>query len=658
MERQIELLKLLFKESEFRPAAYFSLKLSISTKTIYFDIEKLNDQLLTVPNSDIYIEKSPRKGLILKGNKGCIDSVIGYLEQNNSHGYFNKNSRRLTPEYRRLDIVKRCLLNQENVSLEQLSDDYIVSKTSLHKDIEFINRSLASENVLLNVTHKTIVVEGKENQIQRAIKHFLLLYIHKQDSYYLNQLMRSLMDDDSFEQISQLLFEHYESIVQRSSEYYLLSLLISIAIQLKRLTLGYTIDEEDDFLFNHIRYMQSYLIASDLAQLLEVTFNIEFSTNDIKYLSKLFFAHRIIDESVKVDDSFYEQIIRKIIRKIGEIEGIDLSKDSKLFHSLLSHFPPMITRLQKQIRIINPILKEIKHEYSKLFSVLWYALSDLERKFDICLNDHEISFLLIHFQIALDKAADANNIVIVCQYGCCSSNLILNKVRKILPSKDNIEVYSISKLTSTNLSNVDLFITTLDINNLNKPVVKISSLLNTNDYQNIIQAYANYVLNKQSDFSEKQNCYPSMAKFVDPDLIQLNVNIDNKNECLNKLIHRLEDKGYVTSHYRDSVLQREEIGDTAIENGIALPHGSPMFVTKSSISIMTLRKPIKWGVIDVSVIIMVSLSEKNINSINEVFTEIYEIVSNKHAISALKNITSFKQLKLFLDNQRGIKNVL
>ncbi|OCG19162.1 BglG family transcription antiterminator [Gilliamella sp. App4-10] len=657
MERQIQLLKLLFNESEFKPAAYFSSKLSISTKTIYFDIEKLNDQLLTFPNNDIYIEKSPRKGLILMGNKDDIDSIIGYLEQNNSHGYFNKNARRLTPQYRRLDIVKRCLLNQESVSLEQLSDDYIVSKTSLHKDIEFINRSLFSENVLLNITHKAIVVEGKENQIQRAIKHFLLLYIHKQDSYYLNQLMKSLMDNDSFTQISQLLFAHYESIVQQSSEYYLSSLLISIAIQLKRLILGYPIDEEDDFLFNHIRYMQSYLIASDLAKQLEVTFKINFSTNDIKYLSKLFFAHRIIDESVKVDDSFYEQIIRKIIKKIGEIEGIDLSKDSKLFHSLLSHFPPMITRLQKQIRIMNPILKEIKHEYSKLFSVLWYALSDVERKFDIRLNDHEISFLLIHFQIALDKAADANNIVIICQYGCSSSNLILNKVRKILPSKDNIEVYSVSKLASTNHSNVDLFITTLDINNLNKPVVKISSLLNTNDYQNIIQAYANYVLNKQSNFYDKTNCYPATAKFVVADLIQLNVDIDNKNECLNQLIHRLEDKGYVTYHYRDSVLHREEIGDTAIENGIALPHGSPMFVTKSSISIMTLRKPIKWGVIDVSVIIMVSLSENNINSINEVFTEIYEIVSNKHAISALKNITRFTQLKSFLNNQKGTKNV-
>ena len=199
--------------------------------------------------------------------------------------------------------------------MEQLSDDYLVSKTSLHKDIEFINRALEQENILLNVTHKGIYVDGNENQIQRAIKHFLSLYIHKQDDYYLNQLMKSFIGDDSFEQITKLLFERFESVVVQSSEHYLSSLLISITIQLKRLCLGYSIPEESDFLFNHIRYMQSYLIASELAKTLELTFNVTFSTNDIKYLSKLFFAHRIIDENVIVDDSFYEQIIRRITKK-------------------------------------------------------------------------------------------------------------------------------------------------------------------------------------------------------------------------------------------------------------------------------------------------------------------------------------------------------
>jgi transcriptional antiterminator len=114
MERQIKLLKLLFSQSEFKPAAFFSSKLSISTKTVYYDIEKLNAQLTTVPDTDIQIEKSPRKGLMLVGKKTDIESIISYLEQKNRHSYFNQESRRLSPEYRRLDICLTAKLPHLN----------------------------------------------------------------------------------------------------------------------------------------------------------------------------------------------------------------------------------------------------------------------------------------------------------------------------------------------------------------------------------------------------------------------------------------------------------------------------------------------------------------------------------------------------------------
>lgn len=654
MHRKIELLKLLFNESTFQPANYFSHKLSVSSKTVYADIEVLNDLFNTLPNTDLHIEKSPRKGMMLVGKKDHLEQVIEHLNQTHSHSYFNSNARRFNPHFRRLDIVKRCLLNQENVSLEQLSIDYIVSKTSLHKDFELINNAIAKEQVILHITHKGIIVEGQEIQIQCAIKHFLSFYIQQQDSHYLQRLMASLTDDDTFRVINQLLVNHNETLIQQSSEYYVSSLLISITIQIKRLTLGFHVEKEDDFLFNHIRYMQSYLIASQLAEKLACDFSLEFTTSDIEYLSKLFFAHRMIDETSKINDQFYASIIKQVINKIGEIERVDLSQDAKLYHSLLAHFPAMITRLQKKIQVINPILDEIKAEYSKLFSILWYALSDLERRFDITLNDHEVSFLLIHFQIALDKAADANNIVIICQYGISSSNLILNKVRQLLPAKDNIEVYSLSKLQSSQLDNVDLIITTLDIGPFNKPVVKISSLINAVDYQNIIQTYANYVLNQHADSVEKIGNWPAIAAFLKPNLVHLQVDVTSKAQCLDLLLNELAEKNYVHASYRESVLHRETIGNTSIEHGIALPHGAPMFVAQSSISLMTLNKPIKWGVIDVSIIIMVSLAEKDITNINEVFTDIYQIVSDKQLVLQLQSMQNFQQLEQFLNHKKGM----
>ena len=68
------------------------------------------------------------------------------------------------------------------------------------------------------------------------------------------------------------------------------------------------------------------------------------------------------------------------------IEKVSFDQNDSLYHSLLYHLPAMVVRLKKGIRIHNPLLKDIKNQYSRLFSEVWYALSVLESKCDVGLN--------------------------------------------------------------------------------------------------------------------------------------------------------------------------------------------------------------------------------------------------------------------------------
>ncbi|XKM13555.1 BglG family transcription antiterminator [Orbaceae bacterium ac157xtp] len=657
MNRKVELFKCLFNEKSFLPASYYAQKLNVSEKTIYADIDALNQTLIKYPNLNIKLERSPRKGIILKATKADFDQLVYHFTQNDSHSFFNQNARRFTPEYRRLDIVKRLLLKDEDQSLDQLSRLYLVSKSSLTKDIVLINNEINKDRVSLEVGRSTLIVNGDEINRQRAIKQFLSAYIKQQDAIYLTQLLDSFVTPNLFEYLKKLLSTHYSFLTQYCSEYYLNSLLISLTIQVFRLKQGVTIGKADDFLFNHIRYMQSYMIATNLANLLTKEFEVKFTNYDIDYLSKLLFIHRIVDENSQINDSLYARVIKDLINKVGEIERVDLSRNYKLYNSLLSHFPAMITRIQQNIEIVNPLLTEIKQEYAKLFSVLWYALSDIEKQFNVRLNEHELSFLLIHFQVALDKAADAKNILIVCQYGVSSSSLIFNKVKQLLPAKDNIEVYPLSKLFSLPLENVDLIISTLDIENIEVPVVKISSLFNNSDYQTIIQAYVNFILNKPTTELCRKNSWSAIRRFLDFELVNLRVEVKTKQQCLKLLLDELEFRGYVDHRYRESVLNREDLGNTAIEHAVALPHGSPNYVNKSTISLLTLTSPVRWGLMDVDTIIMVSLSEKDTAYINDIYTEIYQLTSERDYILQLKQITSNQDLSIFLNYNKEIADV-
>ena len=60
-----------------------------------------------------------------------------------------------------------------------------------------------------------------------------------------------------------------------------------------------------------------------------------------------------------------------------------------------------------------------------MYTLTKYAIGDLEERFQILLTEDEVSFLTIHFQLAFEKIKITNHILIVCQSGFATSELIL-----------------------------------------------------------------------------------------------------------------------------------------------------------------------------------------------------------------------------------------
>ena len=70
--RRNKLFALLETEDDYKPASYFSKLLNVSEKTLYSDINYLND---TFSKYEIVIEKTPRKGIILKESQSQIERI-------------------------------------------------------------------------------------------------------------------------------------------------------------------------------------------------------------------------------------------------------------------------------------------------------------------------------------------------------------------------------------------------------------------------------------------------------------------------------------------------------------------------------------------------------------------------------------------------------
>ena len=231
IRRQIELLKLLSRQREYKPASFFSKLLKVSTKTIYSDITYLQSE---AKKYSIDIICVPRIGIYLEGTQKNIQKMIREIQEEE----FNYEVK-YSPEYRRLWILRKVLIECEKITLESVSQKFLISKTSLYQDVEEINRRFQNNDekkTKLKVGEQGFYVEANEIEIQIALKNFLLTEQQKETTFFdfmkqLNQLFGS----EIIKVISKLILDDYCELTDTLSEYYLESLLITIIVQASRL---------------------------------------------------------------------------------------------------------------------------------------------------------------------------------------------------------------------------------------------------------------------------------------------------------------------------------------------------------------------------------------------------------------------------------------
>lgn len=628
--RQIKFLKLLQQQSEYKPASFFAKWLSVSTKTIYSDVNVLYDIL---KSNGITLDSSPRIGIKVNGSSAQLNAIIEEMDTSDKIDIF-------APAIRRLNIIKMIVLEDQTLNLDDLSDKYLVSKTSIYQDLVTINNVFEAHDVRLQVTNHGIVLEGRENDIQIALKEYIFDGDCDGSLLDLKQFLTTVFNKEDIDEIFNLLLDDYDELTHDVSIYYIKSIIVTLLIQLARLRINHHLESEDTFLFNNIQYMETYIVANSIVEILKQYADVEFNNTDVEYLCRQLFAHRITN-NLKSNSKNYSDIVNEIIKIMSKIEKVDLTHDEHLYKSLVYHVPAMIVRLQKGIQIINPLLDSIKRQYSELFSIVWYALSIIETTYDVSLNDHEVSLMLIHFQIALDKISKANNILIVCPYGVSSSQLIMSKVKQLLPSKDNIELAKVDTLYTTDLSSVSLIITSTELKNIDVPYVKVTPLVTNEDYKNIMDAYAKHILFKEEIMKKLADFQaPYLSRFIKPSLIRVKEEYQTKEECLNAMIDILEEKDYVTDKFRESIHNREKVGVTCMDSGVALPHAEPSTIKTSCVSIQTLKTPINWGGNMVNLIIMVCLNEEEVGMFKSVIQELYSIIVKKEYIDQIVKLDS------------------
>ena len=635
--RQIFLLEFLLKQHEYLSANQLAEKYGVSTKTVYQDIDKLND-FFDEGELKSRIVKVPRKGIKLSADEER--KQIHSLLLVNKH---ESGVQDFSPEYRESELIKRLFINQEDLDIYDFAEEMYVTESTVHRDIDKLEKNLGQFDLKIRIKHDQLFVDGDEWNIRKALQSYV---IQAQSLGREEKIERFFSEKDieiCYEAISRLSQKYHH---QFSQEYSCL-LLVECLVFKKRTEHNNCLTERTSNLINDLNHLEVYFFSGELLEsVINKSFS-EISPYEIEAMAYSLLAYGFSIQSADYIQNIEHQV-NELINKVSNLLSLDLSKDNHLKLMLSNHISKMIFRLRNQIYITNPALEEIKKQYSSLFNVIWIAIRGLSKYYEINISNEELAFIVIHFQLAIEKIVKPLNIVVICQNGIATSELIMSKLHKIFDSDAKITNINARELDFYDLSNIDLIISTIALPEVKVPVIEVSPILTKDEIESIRSFYSehmtdNYTLMRTSLDGRKFNLESLQTLIKKPSLIRETVK--SKKECIEKMIRECDATNRRIKEFKESILERETLGSTSVYTGVALPHCDPRFVEQSELIVMTLDKPINWGKNNVKLIILIAVAENDIPIFKDSLIALYSVIENQELMNELVQLENGDEIK-------------
>jgi transcriptional antiterminator len=596
-------------------------ELNVSNKTIRNDLKKLEDMI-------------EREGLKLSKKTGVGNYIEGSAKNKNQ---LLQNIKKevnciepFSPEGRQNHIIKRLLMENQNITVNKLADELFVCAATINKDLKQVKEKIeVFELKLVKKNNHLLEVVGKEGNYRNAIASLIFQaseeseqlsirkyeYSSRIDSSTMDQL-RALMDLD-YSKLEEYLNKLEKKLVFKFSQEAYICLIIHIAIAIKRIKSGKDVILSSEIL-NSLKETKEFKCADEMSKEIEEHFQIIIPQQEIGYITLHIIGSKIGEkdladftfplEKVKEMDLALE-IANNIIQVASDALHTDLKHDKILLNGLILHLRPTINRLKYGLTLRNPILEEIKINYPDIFGVAWITSRVFEKYLDVKIPESEIGYIAMHIGASLERNRKRIKILVVCHSGIGTSQLLSARLERCFKELEIIGITSSTNLYEERFEKAEIIISTIPLKT-NKPVLMISPLFTKVDIdkvQTIIDEF------------ETKGKAKNTEEIISKEVFIRSKNFINRNELIDDICKSLEKRQYINKSFKEDVIERENIMATEVGQGIAIPHGKPSQVEKSCIALTILKKPILWHKEKIEFVFMICLMEKDLKYARKFF---------------------------------------
>ncbi|WP_347552560.1 BglG family transcription antiterminator [Pseudalkalibacillus hwajinpoensis] len=647
-DRQNELLRILLEhQDELLVVKDLADRLSCSDKTIRNDLDVIQP----------YIERETTGSLTRKPGQGILLEIAEYERGKLYQNLISTNDENvaLSQSERILEITYELLMVKEPTTLQHLAMRHFINRSTLRKELERIGRWLEEMNLTLRSRQKVgLMIEGSEKSRRRALVNLgTLVQNDSLSSPFLKKQFTSYEIEIVEKELRNLQVQ--QSITYTDDSH--TNLLYHTLFTIKRTKLRHPIqmtDEEEE----QIKKYSEFNWSQALLKRLEIIFVVHFPMGEIAYLAlHLIGAKRSYggSDSLMLRQPEVERLGQELISRMTEMTSLSFDADDTLMEGLRVHLYAALNRIQYGLSVTNPMLQDIKRMYPYLFDLLIQIIEEQSRKHQLSIPEDEIAYLTLHFEAAVERLnshrGKTKSAVIVCHLGVGMSQLLRTKLERKFASLTILDCIGRTSLNDfLNLQQVDLIISTLELDRQDVPHIVISPLLNTEEESKL----ESFILKMDESIrAERRN--DVFSNYLQSDLVFMKDNGGHRFKVIEELSNALYHAGFVEKEYAHNAIIRERASSTAIGSGMAIPHGNPNLIRKSAIAIAVLKKPIEWGEDQVNLVFLLAIGNQEKGSTCDLFREISTISEQPLLIKNLIQQTSAQSFIRLLDTNSTVE---
>lgn len=564
-------------------------------------------------------------------------------------------------------ILNRLFFEQSAVYVDAIADELFVSRSTISNDLVEIKKLITPYQIeLQSKSNKGIFIVGNEQNIRHFImNYFFMERLH--DNLFAFSMYANLLEGISVEEIVIIVLDECRESQLKLSDFIVYNLVLHIGLAIKRIQNGFFMDIQAPISFDEdsIEYQTALKILARIEHAVGITFSSEEADFIALHLKNKITAKTIFKKADATEEQIRAQLL-ETLKAIDQDTPFDLEHDTILIDGLMLHFIPLLTRLQNNSSIENPLLEEIKTQYPDLFelTVNYFSKMPVFRSYQV--TEGEWAYLAIHITAAVERYFNEQktHVLVICATGLGSSQMIKNRLEREFGSRILIEkVISYYEIAEQDLSHIDLVISSINLGNivLNAPIVNVSVFLGKDDIQKINHEISS---NKGSYFvagrkeSDRKELVEEQVELIErsfkPDLFYFVGEHSTKDAVLRELISKIEavEGTDLQENFLKQLKLRESYSSVVFSEFMAVPHPIEALTKEGHVAVAVAPEGITWDkeYQNIQLVFLLSpdkFGKFEIDKVSQMLVEIMEDDTFRKALAFSDTFDNF--IKAFID---------